>query len=278
MKDKIAHGSTQIKRINKSNYRVHGEHGETLRMDFLLLAFLVLRNGLKNEVKNMRQYLSLILLLLILVGCSINRNSSYLVTPKPILVKTVPPIYPESLNDKDIIGEVLVKIEVLADGSVKTAEVTKSLDSDFREFDEAAINAVKQWKFASIAGNYEESFSYKVIIPVRFNSEQIPPNIEGMEKIPVFNALPKVLKSVPPLYPKKFQQYGIEGEVILIVEVLSDGSVGKIIIEKSLLTGEGGLDECAINAVKQWKFSPALDEEGKPVLSMATFPIIFKLN
>ena len=228
----------------------------------------------------MRKFLNPILLLLILFGCSINRNSSYLVAPKPILVKTVPPIYPESLNDKDIIGEVLIKIEVLADGSVKTAEVSKSLDSDFREFDEAALNAAKQWKFASIAGNYEESFSYKVIIPVRFNSEQVPVNTEDVQNVQplIYESPPKVLTSIPPLYPKKFQKYGIEGEVILAVEILLDGSVGKIGVEKSLLTGVGGLDEAAIEAVKQWKFTPAKDEEGKPVTSWATFPIIFQLK
>jgi len=243
----------------------------------------------KNEEKNMRKYVSIILLLLILFGCSTNRNkSNNVISQKPVVLKIVPPVYPESLNDKEITGEVWVNVEILTDGSVGTVEVKKPLNPDLREFDEAAVNAVKQWKFAPLTDNYEDSVSYKLIIPVRFNSEQIIPEMSTTqiplknENVPnaqfiAFEEPPKLIKSVPPVYPEFARKHGVQGEVLLQVEILTDGSVGVIQIKKSLLAGPGGLDEAAINAVKQWIFSPA-KSDGKPINSWETFPIKFNLN
>jgi len=226
----------------------------------------------------MKKYLSLILLLLIIFGCSANRNSSYLAPPKPILVKTVPPVYPESLNNKDIKGEVWVKVELLTDGSVGAAEIEESLDSDLLEFDEAALNAIKQWRFAPIIGDFEESFSQKIILPVKFNSEQIPVDTEDVQntQIPTYESPPEVIKRINPEYPIKMRKRRIQGSVGLHVEVLANGDVGRVEVKKSLFAGSGGFDEAAINAVKQWKFSPAKSNE-KPVDSWAAFDIFFKL-
>ncbi len=88
---------------------------------------------------------------------------------------------------------------------------------------------------------------------------------------------PVPIKQVPPKYPKLLKRMGIEGTVVLFVEIKSDGTVGDIEVKKSLKSGKGGLDEAAIKAVKKWKFEPAKNA-GKPITVWVTLPITFSLH
>jgi protein TonB len=96
-------------------------------------------------------------------------------------------------------------------------------------------------------------------------------------KFVVYEDAPVPIKQVPPVYPDFARRNNIEGQVYLEVEVLIDGSVGAIEVRKSLMPGPGGLDEAAINAVKQWKYQPARSND-KPVAVWITFPVDFYLN
>lgn len=96
-------------------------------------------------------------------------------------------------------------------------------------------------------------------------------------KFVIYEVDPFTIKKAPLEYPIFAKNAGIEGDVILQVEVFKDGSVGAIEILKSLMSGPGGLDEAAVNSVKQWEFSPA-KSGGKPVACWVTFPVSFSLN
>ena len=85
------------------------------------------------------------------------------------------------------------------------------------------------------------------------------------------------IKQVPPIYPASARNAGIEGEVILEVEVFADGTVGAVNVIKSLMPGTDGLDEAAVNSVKKWIFQPALSAE-KPVACWITYPVGFSLK
>ncbi|MBT3755096.1 MAG: energy transducer TonB [Candidatus Cloacimonetes bacterium] len=82
------------------------------------------------------------------------------------------------------------------------------------------------------------------------------------------------IKRIPPNYPESAEESKIEGEVFLKVEILANGTVGKILIIQSLADA---FDKEAVEAVKQWKFSP-LKKDGKPVACWVTFPILFELK
>lgn len=88
---------------------------------------------------------------------------------------------------------------------------------------------------------------------------------------------PYVIRKAHLEYPAFAQRNGIEGFVILQAEVFTDGTVGRIEILQSLMSGPGGLDEAAINSVKKWKFSSA-KSKGKPVNCWITIPIKFELK
>jgi TonB family protein len=65
---------------------------------------------------------------------------------------------------------------------------------------------------------------------------------------------PRLLHEVKAQYTEEARRRGIAGDVVLEVVVRRDGSVG----DAHVLQGLGyGLDERAISAVRQWRFSPA---------------------
>ena len=85
---------------------------------------------------------------------------------------------------------------------------------------------------------------------------------------------PTVLREVKPTYTESARQRGITGEVVLEVVVQRDGSVrvGRVI--QGLGTG---LEERAIEAVRQWRFSPAR-RMGQPVDVIVEVVVEFRLR
>jgi TonB family protein len=65
---------------------------------------------------------------------------------------------------------------------------------------------------------------------------------------------PSLLREVKPDYTEEARQRGINGEVELEIVVRSDGTVGDVRLVRGL---GAGLDQRAIDAVRQWRFAPA---------------------
>ena len=85
---------------------------------------------------------------------------------------------------------------------------------------------------------------------------------------------PAILREVKPDYTEEGRRRHVEGDVVLEIVVKSDGSVGNV----KLLQGLGaGLDQRAIDAVRQWRFSPA-KRYGVPVDVMVEVAMEFKLR
>ncbi|QDA57827.1 TonB family protein [Thermomonas aquatica] len=79
----------------------------------------------------------------------------------------------------------------------------------------------------------------------------------------------------PPVYPVDVLKQGVTGKVVLIVDVATDGSVSAAKIDRS--AGDARLDAAALDAVKQWKFEPAM-KDGKPVPGRVRVPVEFALD
>lgn len=86
---------------------------------------------------------------------------------------------------------------------------------------------------------------------------------------------PRYAKNPKPLYPREAKKKGYEGEVLLRVEVLSNGRVGEIEVKRS--SGHEALDHSAMTAVKQWKFIPAQKGE-TPIPVWVNIPVAFRLR
>jgi protein TonB len=88
---------------------------------------------------------------------------------------------------------------------------------------------------------------------------------------------PGILARVEPTYPAGARQADAEGTVVLRVQILENGRPGIISIARS--AGDEHLDAAAADAIRQWLFIPAKEQDsGKPITCFTTIPITFRLN
>ncbi|MYJ03061.1 MAG: energy transducer TonB [Acidobacteria bacterium] len=85
---------------------------------------------------------------------------------------------------------------------------------------------------------------------------------------------PAIRHEVQPGYTEEARRRRIEGEVVLEVIVLADGSVGDIRILRSL---GYGLDEAAVGAMRDWRFVPARRQD-VPVAVFVEVAMEFRLR
>jgi TonB family protein len=85
---------------------------------------------------------------------------------------------------------------------------------------------------------------------------------------------PRLRREVKPAYTDAARRRGVEGEVLVEIVVRRDGTVGDVRLLRRL--GDG-LDEKAIEAVRQWRFDPAR-RHGAPVDVIVEVSLQFKLR
>ena len=85
---------------------------------------------------------------------------------------------------------------------------------------------------------------------------------------------PRLLREVKADYTEDARQRNISGAVVLEIVVRRDGSVGDIRILQGLA---GGLNDRAVQAVRQWRFSPA-HRQGAAVDVIVEVAVEFKLR
>jgi TonB family protein len=83
----------------------------------------------------------------------------------PRYVENPKPVYPLEAREKGYQGEVLLRVEILANGRVGQVEVKKS--SGYEVLDQSALVAVKKWKFIP-ARKGEVAIPFWVNIPIKF--------------------------------------------------------------------------------------------------------------
>ncbi len=202
----------------------------------------------------------------------------------PIILESNRLEYPDNLRQVGIEGTVLISTEIMADGTVANCKILKSLMCGKDGLDEYTLSNIKKWKFAPFLHNDQPvdvittlSVNYKKSekrASVQFCS---PDTISLKAESGDFDVSPVRLKTIQPQYPEISKKYGLQGRVILEIEILDNGDIGEVEVRKSVHSGHGGLDEAAVTAVKQWKFKPA-QRKGKPVSCWVAFPVDFKLD
>lgn len=88
---------------------------------------------------------------------------------------------------------------------------------------------------------------------------------------------PQILSQREPNYPEQARRAGIEGTVVLKIEILANGHAGQIYVFRS--SGSELLDNAAADAVQRWRFVPAkLRETGQTIVCQTTMPVVFRLR
>ena len=85
---------------------------------------------------------------------------------------------------------------------------------------------------------------------------------------------PTILQEVKPDYTEDARRRSLSGDVVLEIVVRSDGRVGAVRIVQGL---GAGLDQRAVDAVRQWRFSPAR-RFGTPVDVLVEVAVEFRLR
>jgi protein TonB len=84
---------------------------------------------------------------------------------------------------------------------------------------------------------------------------------------------PKKIKDVKPIYPQVAMAAKVEGIVIIEATIGKDGSV----TNSKILRSQPLLDQAALDAVNQWRFTPTM-LNGQPVDVIMTVTVNFTLH
>jgi len=88
-------------------------------------------------------------------------------------------------------------------------------------------------------------------------------------------ARPRGGYQVRPAYPNSARHAGVQGTTLLRVRVEADGTVGEITVQQS--AGHPDLDQAAADAVRRWKFEPAVSGNGDAT-TWVLIPVEFRLK
>ena len=97
-----------------------------------------------------------------------------------------------------------------------------------------------------------------------------PGGVTGPQQVDVF---PEQRAPLAPEYPKAARDAGVQGTVMGMAWVKTDGTVGDTRVVKSI----AALDAAAVAAVKQLRFKPA-SFQGKPVAVWVGVPVRFTIH
>ncbi len=86
---------------------------------------------------------------------------------------------------------------------------------------------------------------------------------------------PVLIEKVNPKYPEGAKKEKIQGSVKLDAVINAEG---RVIEFKDVESPDERLTKAAMDAVKEWKFKPAMDAKGKPVQVKMTLTVNFKLK
>ena len=84
----------------------------------------------------------------------------------------------------------------------------------------------------------------------------------------------KLMRQAQPDYPERAKARGVQGDVVLRAVIFLDGSVGGL---KAVGSPYPDLAQAAINAVRQWRYEPAL-LNGQPIETATTIEVKFQLE
>lgn len=84
---------------------------------------------------------------------------------------------------------------------------------------------------------------------------------------------PVLLSKIEPEFSEEARKAKLQGTVVLVAEIDTEGRVRRMRIVRNLGLG---LDEKAMEAVNQWKFRPGL-KNGKPAVVAAVIEVTFRL-
>ena len=159
-------------------------------------------------------------------------------------------------------GQVGTQVEALLDGGTVEQFVGQSEQANLASFQQQEQIAQQQEQAALQEESSFERFAMRL--------EQM---WWGQVRVDPDEQQKKLLARVTPDYPDVARQAGLEGTVVLRVEIGPDGSVENI----DAVSGSPLLARAAAQAVAQWRYAPTI-VDGNPVSVITSVSVEFHLN
>lgn len=164
-------------------------------------------------------------------------------------------------------------------GSEKEIKSSNAKDTDQeslkpKESSKPEINPLSIKNNENDLNKFEKTEVQKTSENISFNNKSTD-KAKLNSKIDSVLIQPRYVNNPKPQYPSEARRRGYEGEVLLRVKVLANGHVGQIELKNS--SGHKILDQSAIEAVKQWRFIPAM-RDGEAIDLWVNIPIKFQLK
>jgi TonB family protein len=185
------------------------------------------------------------------------------------LKNEVRPEYPPLAKQARIQGSVRFSLIIATDGTVKNI----TLLSGHPLLVQPATEAVKQWVFNTTLLNGEP---VEVVTEAEVNFQPLEPLAQPVLEGNAYRIGGDVTAPIPisrkePEFPKGVDPQVTNAVVLLSIVIGKDGSVTNV----EPLRGDPAFFENAIEAVKQWKFTPGI-KDGEPVPVKANVEVNFR--
>ncbi|MDE3256874.1 MAG: M56 family metallopeptidase [Gemmatimonadota bacterium] len=209
------------------------------------------------------------------------------VDEEPVIIHSVPPVYPENAQEAGRTINVLLKFKVNVDGSVSDVRVSSVKEGPLLDlghrgdpFRRSAVDAISQYRFTPAQQDGKPvpvwmTYNINFKMPDQTAAPPSERSDLGGEKVFEFwdvDVKPILMHSVAPVYPNEAKTEGLSGNVFLKFKVNVDGSVSDV----RDLRGQVIFVKPAIDAISQFRFKPA-ERKGKPVAVWMTQAIKFML-
>lgn|SRR5215472_9944741 len=192
------------------------------------------------------------------------------------------PKYPKQALDARLQGTVVLRLSVDEEGYVSKVSPV----SGDPQLIEAAVKAAQKWKYVPydvngrpVAVTTKAAFVFSIseaghpdvsVTVINLPKADIGPVVKVANGV----TAPKPIYSPDPQYSKRAKNDKFQGNCVLSLVVGPDGKAYDVKVSRFL--GED-LDEKAIEAVRNWKFQPAL-KDGKPVAVAINVTVKFVLD
>jgi TonB family protein len=204
----------------------------------------------------------------------------------PIKTRDVKPAYPADAKDAGIQGMQIVDGTINTDGRVVDAVALMGND----ELIAAALSAVTRWEFKPAVVN-GEPVAVRMTVTVNFTLQGANVGVgaadpAGQQPFRIPSAWPSAtvrvgdgvkppnkVRDVKPIYPPDALAARVQGVVVADVLIGPDGRVNDAILRRSIPL----LDDAALEAVRQWEFTPTL-LNGTPVSVAMSVTVNFTLQ
>jgi TonB family protein len=189
-------------------------------------------------------------------------SSAKLADATPRLLHVTPVVGPgKDSGGKGAPETIRVSLTINEQGEPEKIQVGPGVDAALQPVVAAAL---QQWKFAP-ARKAGRPVAATLELPVIVQ----PPFAKKITQ----GTPPKPISQRPPVYPPAMLSSGLIGEVAVEFTVDPEGRITEVSVLES---NNPGFNEAAIEAVRKWKFKPAL-MEGKAVATKAKQVIVFDL-